>query len=699
MSNPILAMKLSMQAPLLWLWSLIAFGLPYAPFVIQSAFGQATRPDLMLEDFESESYAGWVRSGEAFGTAPAKGTLPNQNEVSGFRGERLANSFAGGDVPVGSINSSKFRIERNYIWFLVGGGRKEGKVGVELLIDGKTIYQCTGENSEELLPEVWDVSNFIGKQAQIRIFDNASDGWGHICVDHILQSDDPPERFGFSDKLGAYRKSKQYMDEPRRPQFHFSPELNWLNDPNGLVFHDGEYHLFYQYNPAGIEWGHMSWGHAVSKDMIHWEHLSIAIPESKEGMAFSGSCVVDHRNSSQLGKDNKPPMVAIYTGHSPGKQVQNLAFSNDNGRTWEIYDGNPVLDLGLSDFRDPKVFWHEKSKRWIMVVALATERVIAFFGSENLKDWKELSRFGPAGARNKPNWECPDLFELPIENEDGRKLWVLEADMGDGAIAGGSGSEYFVGNFDGTRFTTIQHSQWVDYGRDFYAPISFENFPSSDNRRVWLGWFNNWQTCLVPTNPWRGSMTVPRELSLRKLTFNSEEPATYVLVQKPIRELSGVYGSPLSLKTDVLGWPPKKITTPGDLQDMRFELTAELRPGVARSLGFRIHTGEDEYTEIGYDRQFLGVYVDRTKSGDVSFHPAFPGRHNAPARLMDGKVSIRVLVDRSSVELFVNDGEVVISDLIFPTSQKPWLEAFVGDDSAKIENAQLVPINSIWKGK
>nr|MCU0713537.1 glycoside hydrolase family 32 protein [Pirellula sp.] len=390
---------------------------------------------------------------------------------------------------------------------------------------------------------------------------------------------------------------------------------------------------------------------------------------------------------------------AIFTGHKPGKQVQNLAYSNDDGRTWESYEGNPVLDLGLADFRDPKFFWHEGTNQWIMVVSLATERVIAFFGSDNLRNWKELSRFGPAGVRSKSNWECPDLFELPIENESGKKLWVLEADMGDGSIAGGSGGEYFVGHFDGVRFTAIQHSQWVDYGRDFYAPISFENFPSADNRRVWLGWFNNWQTCLTPTEPWRGSMSVPRELTLRKVAFNSEEPATYVLVQKPIRELSTLHGESTPLDTRQLGWPPKKITEPGGIQEMQFELTAELKPGYARSLGFRIHTGEDEYTEIGYDKQILGIYVDRTKSGNVSFHPAFSGRHDAPARLIDGKVSVRILVDRSSVEVFVNDGEGVISDLIFPTNQKPWIEAFVGDKSAEISQARITEIKSAWHSK
>ena len=652
--------------------------------------------DLVIEDFETDSYGSWDVDGQAFGDKPALGTLANQNPVSGYQGVGLANSFWGSDSSTGSIRSPEFRIDRKFITFLIGGGRKEGKVGIELSIDGNITHRCTGENSEELLPEVWDVSQYMGKSGRIRIFDNDSDGWGHICVDSILQTNTPPERFGLTAKLETYRKTPLYNNEPLRPQFHFSPEVNWMNDPNGLVYHNGEYHLFYQYNPAGNEWGHISWGHAVSKDMMHWEHLPIAIPERDGLMAFSGSCVVDHRNTSKFGRGDTPPMVAIFTGHKPGKQVQNLAYSNDDGRTWEFYKGNPVLDLGLADFRDPKVFWHQGTKRWIMVVSLATERVIAFFGSDDLKSWTELSRFGPAGARNKSNWECPDLFELPVENEQGKKLWVLEADMGDGSIAGGSGGEYFVGHFDGVRFSTIQHSQWVDYGRDFYAPISFENFPASDRRRVWLGWFNNWESCLVPTEPWRGSMSIPRELSLRKLSFNNEEPATYVLVQNPIRELLQLRGKSSDLETGQLGWPPKKIAQAGEIRDMQFELTAEFKPGRARSLGFRIHTGEDEFTEIGYDSQFMGVYVDRTKSGNVSFHPAFPGRHNAPTRLIDGKCSVRILVDRSSIEVFVNDGEVVISDLVFPTNRQPWIEAFVGDKSAEIMNAKVIEINSVW---
>jgi sucrose-6-phosphate hydrolase SacC (GH32 family) len=242
--------------------------------------------------------------------------------------------------------------------------------------------------------------------------------------------------------------------EPFRPQFHFTPAKNWMNDPNGMVFYDGEYHLFYQYNPFGDKWGHMSWGHAVSPDMIHWKHLPVALAEENGVMIFSGSAVVDWKNTSGFGQNGKPPLIAIYTGHYTNKPLQNqhIAYSNDRGRTWTKYAGNPVLDIGEKDFRDPKVFWHEPTKRWVMVVSWPTERKVRFYASSNFKEWKHLSDFGPAGA-TQGIWECPDLFPLPIEGHRKDSRWALIVNVGSGAVAGGSGTQYFVGRFDGNQFT------------------------------------------------------------------------------------------------------------------------------------------------------------------------------------------------------------------------------------------------------
>jgi sucrose-6-phosphate hydrolase SacC (GH32 family) len=255
-------------------------------------------------------------------------------------------------------------------------------------------------------------------------------------------------------QFAVTNNSPAYYSEPFRPQFHFTPKKNWMNDPNGLVFYEGEYHLFYQYNPFGNQWGHMSWGHAVSPDMVHWKHLPLALPEADGVMIFSGSAVVDWNNSSGFGKNGKPPMVAIYTGcraDSDGVQFECIAYSNDKGRTWTKYAGNPVINRNSKDFRDPKVQWYAPTKSWIMTVSLSAEHKVCFYGSQNLKDWTLLSQFGPAGATGGV-WECPDLFELPVPGTN-EKRWVLAVNINPGSIAGGSGGQYFIGQFDGKKFT------------------------------------------------------------------------------------------------------------------------------------------------------------------------------------------------------------------------------------------------------
>ena len=334
--------------------------------------------------------------------------------------------------------------------------------------------------------------------------------------------------------------------ERYRPQYHFTPAVNWMNDPNGMVHYDGEWHLFYQYNPFGAKWGHMSWGHAVSPDLVHWQHLPVAIPEVDGVMAFSGSAVVDWENTTGVGRDGRPPLVAIYTGHRTDRpsQSQYLAYSTDRGRTWTRYAGNPVLDVGSAEFRDPKVMWHAPTRRWVMTVVLATEHTVRFYGSPDLKTWTPLSDFGPTAATGGV-WECPDLFELPVDGDATDTRWVLIVNLNPGGIAGGSGGQYFVGRFDGTRFVADQDgggaapaspdprgALWLDHGRDFYAGVTWSDAPKGDGRRVLLGWMNNWQYANdIPTAPWRSAMSVPRALSLTRT------PAGIRLVQTPVREL------------------------------------------------------------------------------------------------------------------------------------------------------------------
>jgi fructan beta-fructosidase len=294
--------------------------------------------------------------------------------------------------------------------------------------------------------------------------------------------------------MGANGQSPAY-DQQYRPQVHFSPQKNWTNDPNGLVYFNHEYHLFYQFNPFGDEWGHMSWGHAVSKDLLHWQELPVAIPEENGTMIFTGSVVVDRENSSGFCAPKTSCLVAIYTGHQVDgtRQAQDLAYSRDDGRTWTKYEKNPVLDLHLKDFRDPSVSWNDATQRWVMAVSLPKEHKVRFYASKNLKEWTMLSDFGPAGDV-AGDWECPDLLQIPAS--DGKQgIWALKVGLNPGAPQGGSGEQYFLGSFDGKAFAASREPGahgWTNYGKDDYCAISFNGLPSGEEP-VLLGWMNNWQ--------------------------------------------------------------------------------------------------------------------------------------------------------------------------------------------------------------
>ncbi len=444
-----------------------------------------------------------------------------------------------------------------------------------------------------------------------------------------------------------------------RPAYHFAPQRNWMNDPNGLVHYDGEYHLFYQYNPHGDRWGHMSWGHAVSRDLTTWKELPVAIPET-DVMAFSGSALIDWNNTSGLGKDGKPPMIAIYTGFNPEtkNQSQYLAYSNDRGRTFTIH--GKVLDIGSTEFRDPKVFWHAATKRWVMAVVLAAENRVSFYTSSNLKDWTHASDFGPMGARGK-NWECPDLFELPVEGgRPGEKRWVLSVNLGDSGVAGGSGGQYFVGDFDGARFTPVANwgeaPRWMDWGADFYAAVSWNDLPAKDPRRIWIGWANNWDYAQdIPADPARGLMSVPRTVRLFKTADG------YRIAQAPVAELERWRTGHKAASSIPLGEKPVALPATGGAVELKLDLDV----GAAEQLEFALTDAKGYQTVIGVAPATNEVFIDRSRSGS-RFHDSFTGRHAAPVDLKSGKVSLRVLVDQSIIELYVNDGAATITDRFFP---------------------------------
>ena len=449
-------------------------------------------------------------------------------------------------------------------------------------------------------------------------------------------------------------QAPQSGDEPLRPRIHFTPPRYFMNDPNGLVYYKGEYHLFYQHNPFGEKWGHMSWGHAVSRDMLHWQHLPVALGEENGVMIFSGSAVVDSRNSSGLcqaaGADSSC-LIAIYSGDGFGKETQNIAFSNDRGRTWTKYRGNPVIDLGRKDFRDPKVFWHAPTGRWIMATVLADEHKVRLFGSSDLIKWDTLSDFGPAGATGGA-WECPDLFELPVEPSKEQR-WVLVVNINPGGVAGGSGTQYFVGAFDGVTFTNENASGrtlWADYGKDFYASQSFSDVPPADGRRIWMGWISNWAYANdEPTVRWRGAQSIPRALALQR----SSEGVR--LVQRPIDELRDLRVGEAAVVAGSARLPP----------------SAEIELTLARSdepVGLRLFNEAGEEVTIGATASPSEVFIDRQRSsaGPV-FHADYPGRHAGPAQWKDGKLSLRVFFDRSVVEVFAADGATVLTERAYPT--------------------------------
>jgi len=493
---------------------------------------------------------------------------------------------------------------------------------------------------------------------------------------------------------GVARGQRSY-EELWRPQYHFTPTKNFMNDPNGLVYYKGEYHLFYQHNPQGAVWGHMSWGHAVSADMLHWKHLPVAIPEEEgKTMIYSGSAVVDWENSSGLckkGADGDTScLVAIYTAAGKDIQRQHLAYSNDRGRTWENYSGNPVADLGQPDFRDPKVFWYEPQKKWVMAAVLADERLLKIFDSTNLRAWKLRSTFGPAGD-TQGQWECPDLFELPVE-ETRESKWVLIVNRNPGAPAGGTGTKYLFGSFDGEKFTDqtpAGQELWADYGKDFYATNTFADLPRSDGRKIWMGWISNWQYANAePTSIWRGAQSIPRVLGLRKYQNGIR------LVQQPVPEMQRLRGHEFRLENMTIGEANQKIKQAG-ITGNTVEIDAELQLGSAEELGFKVLKGGASETLVGVSGGGKSVFIDRNKGGESWYSKEAAGRHGTIISSGEN-VKLHIFVDWSSVELFVNNGEVTLTERVYPPKGAEGIELYSTSGAGKIKSLSIWKLRSVW---
>ncbi len=479
--------------------------------------------------------------------------------------------------------------------------------------------------------------------------------------------------------------------EKHRPQFHFSPPAHWMNDPNGMVYYKGEYHLFYQYYPDSTIWGPMHWGHAISKDLVIWENLPIALYPDSLGYIFSGSVVVDENNTTGFQKGTEKPLVAIFTYHDMGGekagrnnfQTQGIAYSLDKGRSWKKYANNPVLsNPGIKDFRDPKVSWHAASKKWIMTMAAGNH--IRFYQSANLKNWQLTSIFGNMEGSHGGVWECPDLFELPIKNTQKSK-WVLLVSIGNGAPNGGSGTQYFIGDFDGKKFSNNNPKEkmlWVDYGCDNYAGVTWSNAP--DKRTVFLGWMSNWQYAqIVPTKTWRSAMTIPRELSLQQ-TLNGIRMAI-----SPVQELQKLRFD--SIPIDLL----KTTVYPANSNELT--VTFYKKNMIGDDVYIELSNANNESIKVGYQKNENQFYIDRQKSGDTHFSKTFSAKHIAPRLINDNKITMQLWIDDSSIELFADDGLINMTDIFFPSQKLSFLKFNNFKKDAFSTKAKLYKLESIWK--
>jgi fructan beta-fructosidase len=703
---------------------------------------QTKRDDILIADFESETYGKWKLEGHAFGPAPARGTLPNQMAVSGFLGERLVNSYYDGDGSTGRLTSPPFRIEREFINFLIGGGKYPTETFMQLLVDGKAVRTATGLNdqpggNERLEWQTWPVREFAGRTATIEIVDTRTGGWGHINVDQITQSDSKrtaelmrrafvvekrylqlpvktgavkrqmrfradgqtvrefeieladgaaPDFWVFSDvaaflgkqlaievelpgeskaldtiaqvdSINSVGSTAAVYSESRRPQFHFTSRRGWLNDPNGLVHYKGEYHLFYQHNPYGWDWGNMHWGHAVSNDLIRWKELPIALYPQKFGdWCFSGSAVVDRNNTSGFKRGDDDVLIAAYTSTARGESI---VSSTDRGRTWTEYDGNPVV---RHSGRDPKLLWHEPTQRWVMAVydELGEKKYIAFHTSPDLKQWEFQSRI-------EGFYECPDLIEMAIHGKAAGSAQVNErpAHSGTKWVLYAADGRYVIGDFDGRRFVIESGPHQLWFG-NFYAAQTYSNAP--DDRTIQIGWGRG---ITFPGMPFNQQMTIPVELTLR-LTEGGVR-----MFAEPVGELASLRGRSVVLQDVALGPGVKPLDgVHGETFDVQVEF----------DLG-----NDASAKQFGLTLRGVSIEFDRDKRivtcGEVS----------APLNEANQRIRLRVLVDRGSIEVFGNGGAVAISaGTRFPDDARG-VSLFSRGGTVGVRSLEAFELRSAWE--
>lgn len=486
-----------------------------------------------------------------------------------------------------------------------------------------------------------------------------------------------------------------------RPNFHFTPKKAWMNDPNGMFYYNGYYHLYYQYNPDASVWGPMHWGHAISTDMITWIEQPIAIFPDALGTIFSGSAVVDLDNTSGFSKTNEaPPIVAIYTNHKDlennnAKQTQSIAYSSDEGKTFTKYTNNPVIDNeSIKDFRDPKVVWDEDHNKWVMVLA-AGDRIM-FYESKNLKDWNLLSEFGQSIGGHGGVWECPDFFPMVVQGTDEAK-WVLLVSINPGGPNGGSATQYFVGEFDGTRFIidegfekslNKEHNYWIDYGRDNYAGVTWSNAQKKDGSKLMIGWMSNWDYAQnVPTETWRSATTVARKVQLQK------NDKGYRLLSNPVQELNKYRSTKYKNKNIVITENTKIIDS--DVIDLASaEINFSISDLKETVYTFMLSNKQGDQLLFGYDNTSKKFFIDRKKSGKTDFSEKFANKISiAPRTSINNTLTGTILLDKTSIELFFDNGETVMTEIFFPNTPYDKLSVESKDKEFIIANIEVNKLN------
>lgn len=562
-----------------------------------------------------------------------------------------------------------------YLLMPVEESQEDARVNV--LVDGRLdrTIQCRLAKEKVDYTVPLDLSAYKGHDVVLNIL---TPGARHMRGENV-RNEVCWSNFTLSDSFDTTNREKY------RPLYHHTPLYGWMNDPNGMVYKDGTWHLYYQWNPFGSKWQNMTWGHSTSTDLVNWQHHPAAIEPDGLGAIFSGSSVLDPANTSGAGSD---AIVSLYTS-AADSQVQSLAVSHDNGMTFRKYAGNPVITLD-SEARDPNMFWYEPNKEWVLVLAHALEHEMLIYTSPNLKDWTMRSRFGKGLGSQDGVWECPDLFELPVQGTNKSK-WVLVGNINPGGPFGGSATQYFVGDFDGHTFTPDLDSngmvpvKWMDYGKDHYATVSFSDAPAG--RRVLLGWMSNWEYANdVPTKQFRSANTLPRDAALfvgaDKQIYLASAPSPEV---DALRSTSTVDIEKVSLRKD-----SRKFTLPSANYGI-CEIDLAIPTNTNGNVRITLANNRDEKTVMTYNPAERTVSFNRTESGITDFAPSFPAVTTAPVLYKSKMLTLRIFVDRSSIEIFGNDGRLAMTNLVFPTAPYSTL-TLESDGNANIRDLKVFPL-------